>query len=70
MKSPKNINEENLLKFSKAIANKVHNGFKIIERNDKLPFAVLLKEGKEVDHNLKFYDFLRHFRFMDGALDI
>lgn len=61
MKNPKGIDEENLLEFSKAVANKVHDGFKIIESNDKLPFAVLLKEGKEVDHNLNFMIFCATF---------
>lgn len=61
MKSAKNTTEKNLQKFSKAVANKVHNGFKIVERNDKLPFAVLLKEGKEVDHNLNFMIFCATF---------
>jgi len=47
-------NEENLQKFSNIIANKIHNGFIITERNDKLPFAILSKGGKEVDHSFNF----------------
>jgi hypothetical protein len=61
MKNPKGVAEKNLLKFLKVVANKMQNGFKVIERNDKLPFAVLLKEGKEVDHNLNFMIFCATF---------
>ena len=54
MQSNQYINEESLQKFSKIIANKIHNGFVITERNDTLPFAVLSKDAKEVDHSFNF----------------
>ncbi|EIA08048.1 hypothetical protein [Flavobacterium frigoris] len=44
-------NEENLLKFTKALKDKMSKGFEIEERNDKLPFAVLSKKGKKVNHD-------------------
>jgi hypothetical protein len=48
------INQEKLNLFTKVIANKIQNGFVIVERNDKLPFAILYKEGKKIDHSLNF----------------
>ncbi|TDE28865.1 MULTISPECIES: hypothetical protein [Flavobacterium] len=57
MKSNTYINEESLQKFTSIIANKIHNGFIIIERNDTLPFAVLSKGRKEVDHTFNFFLF-------------
>jgi hypothetical protein len=54
MQSNQYINEESLQKFSNIIANKIHNGFVITERNDVLPFAVLSKDAKEVDHSFNF----------------
>lgn len=57
MKSYQFTNEENFNKFSNIITNKIHDGFILIERNDKLPFAVLSKHGKEVDHSFNFFLF-------------
>ena len=54
MKSNTYINEESLLKFTNTLANKIHHGFTIIEQNDSLPFAVLSKGRKEVDHGFNF----------------
>ena len=48
------VNEESLQKFTSILANKIHRGFTIIEKNDSLPFAVLSKNRKEVDHGLNF----------------
>ena len=48
------VNEESLQKFTSILANKIHHGFTIIEKNDSLPFAVLSKNRKEVDHGLNF----------------
>jgi ABC-type microcin C transport system permease subunit YejB len=49
--------EENLLKFKKALKDKVNQGFEIEERNDKLPFAVLFRKAKKVNHifNLRLF---------------
>ena len=46
--------EDNFYKFSKILKKKLNNGFTIVERNDKLPFAVLSKKGKKVNHNFNF----------------
>lgn len=54
MNSNKSTNDDNLIKFSSIIADKTNNGFVVLERNDKLPFAVLLKKKKKVDHALNF----------------
>ncbi|MFV5689292.1 hypothetical protein ACM55M_11785 [Flavobacterium sp. ZT3R25] len=54
MQSNQYINEESLQKFSTIIANKISNGFVITERNDALPFAVLSKDAKAVDHGFNF----------------
>jgi hypothetical protein len=47
-------NEENLQKFTNILNNKINNGFVIVEKNDKLPFAVLYKKGVKVNHNINF----------------
>jgi hypothetical protein len=49
--SPKNVD---LIKFSSILANKTNNGFVVLERNDKLPFAILLKKRQKVDHLFNF----------------
>ncbi|MFM2370171.1 MAG: hypothetical protein RL619_2492, partial [Bacteroidota bacterium] len=54
MQSNQYIKEESLQKFSNIIANKIHDGFVITEKNDSLPFAVLSKDGKAVDHSFNF----------------
>lgn len=46
--------EEGIIKFSKILKEKINKGFVIEERNDKLPFAVLLKKGIKVNHNVNF----------------
>jgi hypothetical protein len=48
------IKQEKINLFTKVIANKIQNGFVVIERNDKTPFTVLYKEGKKIDHSLNF----------------
>jgi hypothetical protein len=46
--------EEDIIKFSKILKEKIDKGFVIEERNDKLPFAVLSKKGIKVNHNINF----------------
>ena len=48
------IKQEKLNLFAKVIANKIKNGFVVIEQNEKTPFTVLYKEGKKVNHSLNF----------------
>ncbi|SHL22677.1 hypothetical protein SAMN05443669_100437 [Flavobacterium xanthum] len=57
MKTKDTILDENLMKFSSILANKTSNGFVVLERNDKLPYAVLLKKKKKVDHFFNFVIF-------------
>lgn len=49
------INQDKLNLFTKVISNKIQNGFVVVERNDKMPFTVLYKEGKKVNHRLNFF---------------
>lgn len=51
MKITQITSEENLQKFTQALKDKISKGFEIEERNDKLPFAVLSKKSKKVNHN-------------------
>jgi hypothetical protein len=51
MKKIKITTEENIIRFTKALKDKINKGFEIEERNDKLPFAVLSKKSKKVNHN-------------------
>ena len=48
------VNEESLQQFTSILASKIHHGFTIIEKNDSLPFAVLSRSRKEVNHGLNF----------------
>lgn len=57
MKSPvctNSLTDENLIKFSSILARKTNDGFVVVERNDKLPYAVLLKKEKRVNHSFNF----------------
>ena len=38
--------------FSKKLSNKIQAGFKITEYNEKLPYVVLIKEQKSINHAL------------------
>lgn len=57
MKSNKSTSDNNLIKFLSIIADKTNDGFVVLERNDKLPFVVLLKKKKKVDHVFNFFIF-------------
>jgi hypothetical protein len=52
-----NANDADLIKFTSILTDKTNNGFVVVERNDKLPYAVLLKKKKKVDHVFNFYIF-------------
>jgi hypothetical protein len=41
-----NANDADLIKFTSILTDKTNNGFVVLERNDKLPYAVLLKKKK------------------------
>jgi len=48
------IKQQKLNQFTNTIANKIQNGFVVTERNDKMPFTILVKQGKQVDHSFNF----------------
>lgn len=54
MKSKTSTSDENMIKFSSILYDKTSNGFVVLERNDKLPYAVLLKKRQNVDHVFNF----------------
>ena len=54
MKTSQLMQQEN---FKNSIATKIKNGFTLVEKNDKLPFAILAKEEKRVDHGVNFLIF-------------
>lgn len=49
------IEEKNLDRFHKMLSAKTRNGFVIIEHNTKLPYAVLSKAKKEINHPLHLF---------------
>lgn len=55
MESYQYINEKNLDQFHKMLSAKIRNGFVIIEHNEKLPYAVLSKQKKEINHSLHLF---------------
>lgn len=48
------MSTQELTKFTESINSKVEEGFIIEEKNDSLPFAVLTKKRKRVNHKLNF----------------
>ncbi|MBP4143123.1 hypothetical protein MW871_13895 [Flavobacterium sp. I-SCBP12n] len=57
MKRTKSKIDEDLRKFSSILTNKMNSGFVVLERNDKLPYAILMKNKKKVDHISNFFMF-------------
>lgn len=55
MESYQFINNKNLEQFHKMLSTKIQNGFVIIEHNEKLPYVVLSKKKKEIDHSLQLF---------------
>jgi hypothetical protein len=55
MKSYPFTAEKNLDRFYEIIAAKKRNGFVVTEHNEKLPYVVLSKEKKEVNHALHLF---------------
>lgn len=51
MKSDQLIKEEEWTNYLTILSLKVKNGFVIEEKNDKLPFTVLSKKNRKVNHN-------------------
>jgi hypothetical protein len=48
------VRQENSIKFSNMLREKLSKGFVLEERNDKLPFAVLSKKATKVNHHVNF----------------
>ena len=55
MRSEQFINEDDWTKYLDVLSFKVKRGFVIEEKNDKLPFTVLSKESKKVNHNINLF---------------
>jgi len=55
MKSYSLTNEKNQDRFYEIIAAKTRNGFVIKEHNEKLPYVILTKEKKAINHALHFF---------------
>jgi hypothetical protein len=49
------LNKESLDQFHKMLSSKIRNGFVIVEHNEKLPYAVLSKEKKQINHPLHLF---------------
>lgn len=49
------VNEKNIEQFKQMISAKTRNGFVITEHNDKLPYVVLSKEKKAINHSLHLF---------------
>ncbi|KAF2507687.1 hypothetical protein EYY60_17185 [Flavobacterium zhairuonense] len=47
--------EKNLDQFYEMISAKKRNGFVVVEHNEKLPYVVLSKEKKAVNHSLHLF---------------
>lgn len=45
---------ENWSKYLSILENKTNDGYVVVEQNDKLPFAVLYKERKPINHTFNF----------------
>ena len=51
MKSYQLNTEADFEKFQQRLSTKLQSGFKIIEQNNKLPYVVLSRERKNIDHS-------------------
>ncbi|MBF4515083.1 hypothetical protein IRZ71_01955 [Flavobacterium sp. ANB] len=54
MESYQFIDDKNQDQFHKLLSSKIRNGFVIVEHNEKLPYVVLSKEKKQINHSLHF----------------
>jgi hypothetical protein len=46
--------QNNKATFSNLLSDRIQKGFTIVEQNDKLPYVVLSKEPKPINHKLHF----------------
>ncbi|KAF2328520.1 hypothetical protein [Flavobacterium nitrogenifigens] len=63
MKSYQFIDEKNLDRFYEIIAAKTRNGFVITEQNEKLPYVVLSKKKKAINHSFHLFLSILTFGF-------
>ncbi|WP_291284929.1 hypothetical protein [Flavobacterium sp.] len=49
------VSEKNLDQFYQMISAKTRNGFVIVEHNEKLPYVVLSKKQKAINHPLHLF---------------
>jgi hypothetical protein len=47
--------QKKINQFTNSISDKIKNGFVVVEKNDKYPFIVLVKEGAKVNHRFNFF---------------
>ncbi|WP_374507333.1 hypothetical protein [Flavobacterium sp.] len=57
MQNIPNTSEKNLQDFYNRISAKIRAGFIVKEKNDKLPFAILSREPRGINHTLNFIVF-------------
>lgn len=46
--------DKSLQDFYKLVSSKISTGFIVKERNDKLPFAILSREARRINHSFNF----------------
>ncbi|KFF07204.1 hypothetical protein [Flavobacterium reichenbachii] len=54
MESYQFINDKNIHQFEKMLSTRIRNGFVIVEHDEKLPYVVLSKEKKAINHPFHF----------------
>ena len=54
MKNNPISSEKSLQDFYKRVSARIHAGFIVKEKNDKLPFAILSREPRSINHTLNF----------------
>lgn len=61
MKNSYNSSEKSLQDFYKRVSSKINAGFTIKEKNDKLPFAIVSREARAINHTFNFVLFCLTF---------
>ena len=54
MNNISNNSEKSLQDFYHRVSTKIRAGFMVKEKNDKLPFAILFREPRSINHTLNF----------------
>lgn len=58
MKNNSISSEKSLQDFYKRVSARIHAGFIVKEKNDKLPFAILSREPRAINHTLTLFYFV------------